>query len=70
MSKTLGIHRVTLLTPGMESTRLFQSFTAVAGTVWIKLPANLQSFLWVQSVLLLLAEERIALCGLSDASST
>ena len=36
----------TLLTPGIkDNTRLFQSFTAVAGTVWIKLPANLQAFL-------------------------
>ena len=32
----------TLLTPGIkDNTRLFQSFTAVAGTVWIRLPANL-----------------------------
>ena len=28
----------------MDNTRLFQSFTAVAGTVWIRLPANLQAF--------------------------
>ena len=32
----------THLTPGIkDNTRLFQSFTAVAGTVWIRLPANL-----------------------------
>lgn len=32
----------TLLTPGIkDNTRYFQSFTAVAGTVWINLPANL-----------------------------
>ena len=33
----------TVLTPGMDNTRLFYSFTAVAGTVWIRLPANLQA---------------------------
>ena len=28
---------ITLLTPGIkDNTRLFQSFTAVAGTVWIR----------------------------------
>ena len=26
-----------------DNTRLFQSFTAVAGTLWIRLPANLQA---------------------------
>ena len=32
----------TRVTPSIkDNTRLFQSFTAVAGTVWIRLPANL-----------------------------
>lgn len=41
-----GSKFITLLTPGIkDNTRLFQSITAVAGTVWIRLPANLQTFI-------------------------